>query len=564
MKLHRPGSFFIQSSLRSLILSCGFLVLLASPAAAQVADPLGDNDGQADVVELAANSWQDGQGARIRLRYAQPVQPPLVGYIFIDVDRNPATSVPSVSPLPGIDAVVKYQLTTAGGQLFIRVDIMTQSGTETVLPPKTTKVRFRIDGDLLVITLSRDFFGGISVFDFFVATDKGDVGDSEFDRIPDAGVIDYSTGITQVKVTRPGDNTINATLTDPVQDTVFPDLSALLVKVVDDRLQMVVSYNHSVTSNQAFPFGSRIEGRIYLDTDRRLATGFANGGESPPSLGADYAVQFTLQPRRPFEASLLSFHSRVPNRSAPNELKLGLAFFNDCIAKPSGNQVLFDLPLSLLGDSTGNVFVRVDSVARPANTLDAVPDDGSFAVAARRVRPPFACATSIVEVPDPTDSPQGNKNDELLNARACLSLNNDLNGDLLLLQIDYASLQPVLGSATTKIYLDVDQNPATGMAVSNANATIGADYILSYSINLSPLRPDPVISVQLLRVGSQPQVYNQLTSFTFGPMGFTTISVPLTLLGPDDGNMDMLVETSSGTSRLDVMPNNGVIRVRRP
>jgi len=156
MKRHRSVLSPNRIPLRSIIISGVFLFLLADPVTAQVTDPLGDQDSQADIVGVGAEVRQDGEGARIQIEYAQAPMPPLVGYIFIDLDRNPATSVPSVSPLPGIDALVKYQLTFSGGETKVQVDIITQMGTDTHLPPKSTKVRFRIEQNTIGLTLSKD------------------------------------------------------------------------------------------------------------------------------------------------------------------------------------------------------------------------------------------------------------------------------------------------------------------------------------------------------------------------------------------------------------------------
>jgi hypothetical protein len=529
-------------------------------------DPMGDYMSAGDIVQVAANVVQNeiGTGARIRITYAQNVVPPLVGYIFIDLDRNPATSIPSVSAVPGIDALVKFKITSSHGDLSFEVEITTAGGTDVELPPKSNLVILRINDDSITIILSKDLFGGRTVFDFFVCSSTQDPGGSFFDRVPDYGLIDFSTSRGQVKVSNPGNSAIDAMVTKAAQSMMFPNLTGLHATVVGDRLQVQVSYSTDVETGRGFPAGATIEGHVYLDTDHRLATGFANAGESPPSWGVDYALYFRLNPRRPFSATLQSFTSRTPGRSAPKELGMGLAFMNDCLARPLGNQVSFDLPLSLLGNSSGDADVRVDSSSAATQMMDILPSQGSLVTALRRIRPVFACTTPAIMITNPRSTAPGDKNDKLLGASACLSLGNDLNGDLLLLKIDYSLLQKSRGTATTNIYLDIDQNPATGMAVSNSDKTIGADYILSYSINLILPRNELVFTVQLMKAGNPAMIYNQLTTPTFGAMGYTLTSIPLDLLNHDDGNMDVLVETVNGSTRLDIAPKNGVFRVVRP
>lgn len=165
---------------------------------------------------------------------------------------------------------------------------------------------------------------------------------------------------------------------------------------------------------------------------------------------------------------------------------------------------------------------------------------------------------------DPVDSSVGHLNDELIEVKLCLSTTENPNGPLLLVEIGYADLQKVAGRATTTLFIDTDQNASTGLLIENAGHRLGADYVLSYDIIQPSARAELMSNVQLQRLGAQPQVYNQLTSFAFTPSARTVTTLPLSLLGHDDGAMDLLVVTSHGGNRLDVVPNTGVIRLPRP
>lgn len=527
-------------------------------ASAQVMDAVGDHDNQADIVEIDAMPTPDGSGMRMRLTYAAPIQPPLVGYVFIDVDRDPTTGAPTVSPVPGIDALVKYTLTDTGRGLQVRVEVSTASGMQIFFPPKTDKMRFKVDGNVIRIGLLGELFGGVSVFDFFVATDTGEVGDTVFDRVPDFGVIDYAGGSAQWKVPQPGDDSIDLVVSDALQEVSFPDLATLTLRVIGDRLDIMLSYNHDLDDRRLFPRNGQIIGQIYLDGDRRLATGFANGGLSPPLMGADEVIRFTIHPQRPLAPVLIR---RPSARQQPVELGFGLAFANDCMAWRQGRNVHFQMPLSLLAHPMANAFFRVDSLLTSTREIDALPDDGALVLGEKRVQAPFRCDTEPVDArPESEPNPQQMA---LIGARACLSLSQGENGDIVLLSIDYTRLSPNPATVTTNVYLDSDQDPLTGSPVSNADTTIGADYVLTFSAQRSFPNAPLSTRVELQESDGRPLEIEQLIHFDFGQPGLVTVSLPLSLLDDDDGNMDIMIETRDEESRLEILPARGLIRLRR-
>ncbi|MCS6805479.1 MAG: hypothetical protein RMM98_12150 [Acidobacteriota bacterium] len=548
---------------RAVAIGFWLLVIMTSSAMAQVSDPRGDADeGRADIIEISAQAYEEG-GTKFRIVYAEPIVPPVVGYIFIDLDRNPGTSLASISPVPGIEALVKYQLLPSPGGIAMHVDVTTQFGTRSFDPPKTDQIRYRLtDSQTLALTLRDRLFSGIELYDFFFCSDVGSEGDSSFDRVPDAGVIDISASVGQVKVHAKGNESINVTWLDAAFDSPFPDLVSLRVRVIENRLRLVVEYNHNVAGGEGFPTGVSLIGRIAIDKDKRLTTGFDNGGESPPLLGADHAITFTKLIREPLAASLLSFASRSPNRSPTHELKMGLAFANDCLALAQANKVTFDVPLTLLGYSDGDVHVRCESFTEPGTGRDALPDHGAYSTGSGRPVPLFSCTAPNAQQTDPVDATDGQRNDELLAAAGCLSLNNPLNGDVLLLQILHAELKPHANSSRTRIYLDTDQNPQTGGRVSNADTTIGADFVLEYRIDLA--NQSAVYSVELSRSNRPSEVHRQLAAFKLGTDGSVSLSLPLSLLDNDDGNVNILVETTIRTTRSDILPNAGMLQIRRP
>jgi hypothetical protein len=543
-------------------LSFALLLFAATQAQAQVPDPAGDHESGADVtlVRSRARFSQGIQFTRILVTYAQVPEPPLVGYVFIDIDQNPETGDSSLTAVPGIEAVARYALTFTGNELAI----LTGRGRVSLSPKFVT-----IDENVLEFGIPQEEIGDDNeFFDFFLVTDVGNDGDSIFDRVPDAGVIDYSSGRGILKVPRPGNSAIDFSMKDAAADPAFPDLAELQIKVVrlpdlaGDRLHVRLKYHHSLEGS--FPPNARIQGDVWLDVDKRLMTGFANAGESPPSFGADFAIRFTVDPRRGLSADLLSFRSRTPGRSAPQAVEFGLGELNDCYARRSGNELIFEVPLALLGFSSGEALARVTCRSTTDGALDAAPDEGAVDTLSNQVQLPMNCHTAKTLWSDPDDPLVGDKNDELLSVAGCFSMGNQQNGDLLILQIEYALVQAIADSAVTQIYLDVDQNPATGQMVANADTTIGADFVLSFSMSRGSISNSPVIELRLIQGTARPLIYNQLITAKLGAQGSATISLPLELLNRDDGNLNVLVETSGGDMRQDIAPDRGVIQIRRP
>ncbi|MCS6805480.1 MAG: hypothetical protein RMM98_12155 [Acidobacteriota bacterium] len=537
-------------------------LVTATAVSAQIRDPLRDHEAPADVTAINAQA-EPAEGIKVTLDFASNVTPTFVCYLFVDADRDLTSSASNVSTVPGIDVLIKLVHGLDRGNVFNRVEVITEAGVQVFFPPKSDKVRVSIADNVLMLKLAKELLGGATVVDFFVCVDTGEVGDMTFDRVPDVGLIDYSAGRPQVKLAGTSRASIDVILHDEPRDAAFPDLASLELRVVGDRLRVTLTFIHSVEGGRDFPAGSKILGQVFFDIDQRLVTGFSHGGESPPLLGADYGLKFILDPRASLEPVILSFSSRLPGRSAPAELQMGLAHRNDCQARRAGRSVTFDVPLVLLGDFPGDVLVRADCQAIPSGASDGLPNQMILAAASRSLRPLPSCTSPPISADDPVDASAGSLNDELIQVKLCLCTVENPNGPLLLIEIAYTDLQKAAGTATTSLFIDTDQNVATGLLIENAGQRIGADYVLSFGIIQPSARVEPTANVQLQRIGAQPQVYNQLTSFAFTPSARTVTTLPLSLLGQDDGAMDLLVITHHGGNRLDVVPNTGIIRVPR-
>jgi len=112
--------------------------------------------------------------------------------------------------------------------------------------------------------------------------------------------------------------------------------------------------------------------------------------------------------------------------------------------------------------------------------------------------------------------------------------------------------------AATNIYFDIDQNPNTGLKFSNEANTIGSEYMIS-----SARDGVGILHTFLSSLDVEDKAVDQLAI----PSGTQiVVTVPLELIGNDDGAVDMLVQTSDPVYFLeyDIAPNTGIISLMPP
>jgi hypothetical protein len=297
-----------------------------------------------------------------------------------------------------------------------------------------------------------------------------------------------------------------------------------------------------------------------MDSDRRLATGFANSGQTPPTMGIDHQLRLMIDALTGIKPELLK-DENGDGELEDEETPMGLPF-NDLFMRLAGNRILLRIPLAYLGASDGSTALAVTNLnTREILTgiIDRLPDSGAWDLKTDALLPKQACRAPSREVDDPADDSLGAfgyDNDELVHASVCL-------GDqAILFAIDYENYL-LSNDGATLIFLDTDRNAATGWAITNlaGDTTIGADYVLRSYWDDVGLKQ----TTHLYRTLAPETVQTACQFATPTQAKCLYLSLPLESIGFPTGPMDILIKSASWGGGGDILlsnddlPNSGVI-----
>ncbi len=510
-------------------------------------DTVGDN--YLDAVHLSA-TVSNGNLA-VAITFSEPPASTISLLMGIDLDQDSVTTGLNTT-MPGTEAMLSlvYENLTAESV----VSMENETGSHTLAGAV-------LNGNTLTYSVPLSLLNNDSAMDLFWAIDHAVGPTADFDRAPDVGA--YSTDSEAVVVRLPGDATIQVSVADPSPDpggADFPDIQQLDARVVGDQLHLALTYAHSVDVMHLPASSDGLFVWVDMDSDGRLATGFANTGQTPPTMGIDHQLRLQIDDLAGIVSELLK---DTDGNGEPEVFPMGLPF-NDMFMRLDNNRILLRIPLAYMGNTDGSGAMAVTSLnTREILTgiIDRLPDSGAWDLKNDALLPDQACLAASREVNDPDDDSLygagGWDNDELVHAAICL-------GDqALLFAIDYDSYL-LSNDGATLIHLDTDRNPDTGLAVTNlaGGTTIGADYVLRSYWDYDELkqttrlhRAVPPESVTTVHQLATPTQANRLY-----------LALPLESIGLPVGPVDILVRTASwagpGSSILlpnDDLPDAGVV-----
>ena len=504
-------------------------------------DTVGDN--YLDAVHLTAAV--SGGNLEVAVTFSQPPSSTVSILMGIDLDQDPTTGVnPS---LPGTEAMLSLLYQT----FYSDVTLENDSGSHTLAGAV-------LDGNTLSYSVPLSLLNNDTAIDLFWAIDHAVGPTADFDRAPDVGA--YATDTETVIVRRPGDESIQVLVNDP-EESEFPDIRQLEGRIVGDQLHLTLTYTHRVDVMNTPLLGDGLFVWVDLDSDRRLASGFANTGQTPPTMGIDHQLRLQIDELAGIMPELLK---DTDGDGEPEVFPIGLPF-NDMFMRLDGNRILLRIPLAYLnnGDGAGALAVsNLDARDILNGPIDRLPDAGAWDLKTDALLPAQTCLSAARGVDDPADDSLfgagGWDNDELVHAAICL-------GDqAILFAIDYESYL-LSNNGATLIHLDTDRNPDTGQTVTNlaGDTTIGADYVLRTYWDYDELkqithlyRAVPPESVAIATTLATPTQANRLY-----------LTLPLESIGSPIGPVNILVRTASwggGGSILlpnDELPDSGVVTV---
>ena len=202
-----------------------------------------------------------------------------------------------------------------------------------------------------------------------------------------------------------------------------------------DQLHLSLTYSHSVDVMHLPSGNDGLFVWVDLDSDRRLATGFANTGQTPPAMGVDHQLRLQIDALAGIVPELLK---DANGDGEPENSPMGLPF-NDMFMRLSGNRIFLRIPLSYLGYGDGSGALAVSSLNTReilTGVVDRLPDSGAWDLKNNAPLAKQVCTAASREIDDPADDSVGAfgmDNDELVHASICLG------NQAILFAIDYKS-----------------------------------------------------------------------------------------------------------------------------
>lgn len=510
---------------------CSFAAMLLLLLMMPFSSAIGDSEGDAGPPDIIGfDAAVEGDYLSITIKFSEPIVGDISGDVFIDTDQDPNTGY-----LEGSGADYVYHYSQLGISSIL--GMYDQSfKTATLNDEDVDSSSFSIDGSFVRISLNSGMLGyDDGAMDIFTMAYGQIFASTDFDRAPDSGFINTMNGQVRniwEQDRADGESGTNAVfIEDPVGDSK-PDIIGLNAEVNQGVLNIVVSYKDIVEPDQQ-SYGEDLTGSILIDSDCSLATGFVNAGEVPPTFGIDYIIEYNI-------GALIGTYGSIkrvdknpdPSSNIPGTIptiseSIG-APRNDATFKAIGSQVLVSVPLSLLGNDEGKMYLIVQSSTIQGLTelmMERVPDNGALYTEDGSLRPALGCTSQGITVDDPPDDSlgMGYDGDEIASVNACLA------GDMLIFTVEYSRLELDDGAVTT-IVLDTDPDDSP-------------EYYISYFLYSG------ILGAQLF--GGDPAM--QGVTHLIGMSGDKMyLSVPLSYLGNDDGSLDFFVKTSLVSSTASV------------
>ncbi|MDW7731417.1 MAG: hypothetical protein SCH66_03185 [Methanolobus sp.] len=487
-----------------------FLIFMIPVTCASISDAVGDFSSQ-DVDSLDVST--DGNNLNIVISCTDDVADySFYGAVFVDADQNVLTGYAD----NGADYVYQFSYMS----IIYSEPMITTTLNDNMIDASTLQAQ----GNMIYISLPlRQLGNDDGKADVFVAVHDQMVKALDFDRAPDYGAIDSQTGDLKVPLTAES----RLQVSDRTGDSAAADIKGVDATVENGMLNILITYSNNVEPS-AYSYGEDITGWIFIDADQNLATGFTNTEQAPPTFGVDYIIEYTVGSLTGTDAAIrmINTDSSLTKEGYTDTTTRSLGVpYNDGMLKVSGDQVLIRVPLVLLGNDDGSMYLTVDSFTIHdvlGGDMDSIPDNGNGAIDTSdgSVKALLGYGDDRTTFTDPASDSTGfgKDGDELV------SIETGFAEDKMLITITYSSLSLDDGAITT-ISFDTNQDGKE-------------DYSLAYNFMYGKLA-----ATMIGNYGGEYSVkeVSHLVTMQGNKM---YLSIPSTYLGNDDGNMDIDVETA--------------------
>ena len=483
---------------------------MAGTSYAAISDTIGDFDSQ-DISSLDVSS--DGNNLYITITCTDDITYyGFYGAVFMDTDKNVLTGYSD----NGADYVYQF------GYMSI---IYSDPIITTTLNDNTLYINsLYAQGNQIFITLPLSALGNDDGdMNVVVALHDQMVKALDFDRAPDYGAVDSQTG--EITAPKTIENTLH--VNDRTGDGAAADIKSVDASIGNGMLYILITYNNNIEPS-AYSYGDDITGWVLIDADQNLATGFTNTEQAPPTFGVDYVIDYNVGSLTGTDCSIRRINTESSltreGYSDTSSVILGVPF-NDAMFRVSGDQVLIGVPLALLGNDDGSMYIVVDSFTLNDimdSDIDSIPDNGQGAIDTSdgSVKALLSYGNDRITFTDsPSDSTGfGQDGDEIV------SIDTGFDEDKMLITVEYSSLSLDDGAITT-ISFDTNQDGTE-------------DYSLAYNLMYGKLA-----ATMIGYYGGEYGIkeVSHLITMQGNKM---YLSIPAVYLGNDDGNMNIDVVTT--------------------
>ena len=395
------------------------------------------------------------------------------------------------------------------------------------------------------------------------------------------------------------------TFVDPAGDAGGPDITAMEYVVSNGNLDIKLSFAQNLSGSV---INQSMLASISIDIDKSLMTGFSNLGGLPPRYGCDYEISLMVMGFNSGDGATLKYwrHKSEPPYVSLDRVSVALGDLwtpNGSVFVVGANstygttskQIFLRVPLSLFSNdyfpfcSDELTFCTSSLISCPLaltrnladayvqmiafdmyydTSADVLPASGVLSTASGAVMPYYSRANPTVQASDPSDdcyAPPGLNGEEITGLSAYAQEDGNLS---LEIKLKTYSMEDTAGYY---LYLDLDDNAATGFSFSG----IGADLIAYYQNFENPIsEANPLEGKLTFRVGqtSCTLLYtDHLASVWRSTPGYVWITLPQGAIQP------YLATNASGIVRVvaaanepeypepenyvDLAPNSGAMAV---
>jgi len=316
-----------------------------------------------------------------------------------------------------------------------------------------------------------------------------------------------------------------ATITDPIGDFSFPDITELTATVSEGDLIVVITCTDSLSDMD-------IAGAVFIDADQNYTTGYLD------VTGSDYVYLYDV----------IDIVYMDPIKSVTlNDDAIDLNTLD-----VAGNQISITIPLTMLGNDDGDMDISVATHTQSVKALnfDRAPDFGVLNT-----------LNGSVRIPHPGNSLAGGTITDLAGDSTSpdmTGLDVDVENGIVNIVVTYnQNVEPddlsYGDDLTGWIFVDADQNLATGFTnTEQAPPTYGIDYRIEYAIGRLTGTDASITKIDYesgLTESGFTQTEGVLLGVPYNDATFKVVAnqvflgIPLGLLGYDDGNMDVVIDS---------------------